>query len=182
MTTSTTLLTAEDLFHMPDMGMKHELVRGELRSMAPAGVEHGNIGGELFVLLRQYAKLHDLGMVLGPDTGFYLSRDPDNVRAPDVSFVRKARIPVLPVQKFFPGAPDLAVEVVSPNDTVDELQEKIQDYLAHGVRLVWIIYPRTRTAEVHRPGQPPQHIPADGTLSGEDLLPGFECRVAELFV
>lgn len=181
MPTSTTLLTADDLFNMPDKGMKHELVRGELKTMAPAGVEHGNVGGELFFRLRQHARQHELGMVLGPDTGFFLSRDPDHVRAPDVSFVEKTRIPQTPLVRFFPGPPDLAAEIVSPSDTIDELQEKIEDYLTHGVRLVWVIYPRNRTAQIHRPGQSPEYIPADGTLKGEDLLPGFECKLAELF-
>jgi Uma2 family endonuclease len=178
---TSTLITADDLMKMPSNGTKQELVRGELRTMAPAGFEHGDIGLELASRLRQFVKTHQLGKVVGSEVGFVLSRDPDHVRSPDAAFVRASRLPAAPVVKFFPGAPDLAAEIISPHDTAEELQEKINDYLTHGVQLIWIIYPRTRTAQVHRPNQPTQTIPPTGSLTGENLLPGYEVKLADLF-
>lgn len=178
---TSTLLTAEELFKLPDDGMVHELVRGELKTMPPAGDQHGRIGTRLLVRMSVFAESKSLGFVYQAQTGFLLTRDPDMVRSPDVAFVSQARLPKTATTKFVPFAPDLAVEVVSPSESAEDIYEKIQDYLAHGVRLIWIIYPRTRTAEVYRPNHPAKHLPPTGTLTGEDLLPGFECKLADLF-
>ncbi|MDX1965525.1 MAG: Uma2 family endonuclease [Planctomycetaceae bacterium] len=178
------LMTADELFVLPDHGMRHELVRGELRTMAPAGHNHGDIGSELLLRLRSHAKANGLGKVVGPDTGYLLSRDPDNVRAPDVSFVRLSRLPPLPVNTFFPGAPDRAVEILSPSDTVEELEEleeKLADYFAAGTLTVWIVKPRTKSIDILGPAGLIQSLKSEDTLTAPDLLPGFMCKVAEIF-
>src|SRR5262249_4638196 len=124
MSTATQLLTADDLWRLPQDGMRHELIRGELTNMPPAGAEHGVTTMNLSTPLDKHARTNDLGRVLAAETGFIIGRDPDTVRAADVAFVSKPRIPATGIpKKFFPGAPDLAVEVVSPSDTVSEVEE-----------------------------------------------------------
>jgi len=103
------------------------------------------------------------------------------VRAPDTGFVRKDRLPARLTGKYFPGAPDLAVEVVSPNDRADEVQDKVQDWLSHGTQLVWVVEPRTRTVIVYRPDGTANVLQADGTLDGEDVLPGFRFPLQRLW-
>ena len=115
MSTTHTLVTADELFMMPDDGFRYELVKGELRRMPPAGSEHGAIGINIALVVAQFVKAHDLGVVFGADTGFKIASNPDTVRAPDLAFVRRERIPAGGVpREFWPGAPDLAVEVISP--------------------------------------------------------------------
>ena len=173
-------LTADDLCRMPDDGWKYELRRGELVRMPPGGDEHGEIGLTAGRILGNHVHAGRLGSVFNADTGFRLASDPDVLRAPDVSFVSRDRRPPRSA-KYLTIAPDLAVEVVSPSDSASDLQEKIGEYLTAGTRLVWVIYPATRTVVIHR---------ADGTieerrlgqmLEGEDVVPGFACPVADLF-
>src|SRR5688572_3965126 len=156
MSTAARSITAEELFRMPG-DQRRELVKGELRTMAPAGFEHGAIIINIAWRLADYVKRNDLGVVLGAETGYVLRRNPDTVRGADVSFVAIARIPAkrLP-QKFWEGAPDLAVEVMSPEDTANELGEKVGEYLSAGARLVWVVNPKRRTVTVHRPGSEPR--------------------------
>lgn len=133
MTTSSGLMTAEDLWKLPNDGTRRELVRGMPRAMAPAGFEHGDIGFNLGAMLREQIRKAHLGRIVGAATGFVLARDPDIVRAPDVAFVSQARLDQTGIPKqFFPGAPDLAVELVSPSDTIEEIEEKVDDFLAAG--------------------------------------------------
>ncbi|GMU23802.1 MAG: hypothetical protein AMXMBFR13_38800 [Phycisphaerae bacterium] len=182
MTTTPGLMTADDLWNLPDDGMRHELVRGQLRTMAPAGFEHGGTGMTLGILLGQHVRAKGLGLLLNADTGFLLRSDPDTVRAPDIAFVSRARLDKTGVpKKFFPGAPDLAVEVVSPGDTVDEVEEKVEDYLLAGTRLIWIVNPRRRTVTIRRPGVRAEILKESDQLTGEDVVPGFSCTVGELF-
>jgi Uma2 family endonuclease len=182
MSTVSGLMTAEDLWNMPDDGTRRELVRGELRTRPPAGFEHGDIGLTLGAMLKEHVKKNRLGKAVGADTGFILARDPDVVRAPDAGFVSRARIEQLGVPKqFFPGAPDLAVEIVSPGDTMYEIEEKVDDFLAAGTRLVWVVNPRRRTVTVYRPGPQVDILKEAEQLSGEDVVPGFTCRVGDLF-
>ena len=182
MTLDTRTMTADELWHMPSDDMRHELVNGELRTMAPAGFDHGAIGIELASLLHQYAKAQKLGRVLNADTGFVLRRNPDTVRAPDVAFVNAARIPPgKRTIKFFDGAPDLAVEVVSPSDTVDELDEKVSDYLTAGCQMVWVVHPKIKSVTIYRPAAQPMVLGDADSLDGQDVLPGFRCSVAEIF-
>ncbi|MDE2686767.1 MAG: Uma2 family endonuclease [Chloroflexota bacterium] len=184
MTTATKIMTADELLAMPDDGFhRYELVKGELITMPPAGYEHGVIGFDFGSEIRQFVKANDLGRVSNSDTGFIISTDPDTVRMPDVAFVRKERIPSNGLPKgFFPGAPDLAVEVISPSDSYTEVAEKVVQLLEAGTLLVVLIDPRTRTITLrHRSGETTTLTESD-TLTLGDVLPGFECPVGELFV
>ena len=181
MTVGTSQVTAEELWAMPN-NARRELVRGEVRVMAPGGFEHGAIGVNVTLFLANHVARQRLGVVLGADTGFVLSRNPDSVRAPDVAFVAAARIPAagLPV-KFWEGAPDLAVEVVSPGDTLEEVEEKVDDYLDAGTRMVLVVNPKRRTVTVHRPGAQPLILRHADTIDGADVVPGLSLPVAEVF-
>jgi Uma2 family endonuclease len=120
--------------------------------------------------------------VAGADTGFWLTRDPDTVRAPDVAFVRRERLPTGAARRgYFPGAPDLAVEVISPKDLYTEVDEKVGEWLAHGTLMVLVVNPRRRTVAVHRPGQPVRILGEDETLDGEDAVPGWTMAVRDIF-
>src|SRR3954466_177571 len=152
MTTATAPITAEQLWRMHNDDQRYELVRGELHMMAPAGFDHGAVIINLSTLLATHVKRRRLGVVVGAETGFILSRDPDTVRAADIAFVRAARIPKSGRPKaFWVGGPDLAVDVLSPDDRPREVKRKVQDYLAAGAALVWVVNPKNRTVTVHRP-------------------------------
>jgi Uma2 family endonuclease len=182
MNPTTTLLTADDLARLPADGTRRELVKGELRTMPPSGGEHGAVGINIAVPLGQHVKAHQLGVVLGAETGFAIARDPDTVRAPDVAFVRKDRIPTSGIPRsFWPGAPDLAVEVVSPGDTVFEVDEKVLEWLEAGTAQVWVINPRRRTVNVYRSPTDVTILSETDALDGGSLLPGFGCSVRDLF-
>lgn len=182
MSSVTQLLTADDLWDLPPDGQRHELVRGELRTMPPAGFEHGYVGGRILSPLERFVEGNKLGVVVTAETGFVIARDPDTVRAPDAAFVSQERIAATGIpKKYWPGAPDLAVEVVSPNDTVYEVDEKVQEWLDAGARLVWVINPRRRTVTVYGPAAKPVILTESDTLDGQDVVPGFRVGVAELF-
>ncbi|MYC06658.1 MAG: Uma2 family endonuclease [Chloroflexi bacterium] len=184
MTTATKIMTADELLAMPDdRSHLYELVKGELITMPPAGGEHGAIGIRAAVRIGVFVERNDLGVIFNSDTGFIVETDPDTVRAPDVSFVRKERILAEGIPKgFIPGAPDLAVEVISPSDSYTEVAEKVVQLLEAGTLLVVLIDPRTRTITLrHRSGETTTLTEAD-TLTLGDVLPGFECAVGELFV
>ena len=179
--TTSQLLTAEDLWRLPT-GQRQELVKGALYTMAPAGFEHGAVIMNLSVRLATFVKTNRLGIVVGAETGFLLARNPDTVRGADIAFVTTSRLPQggRP-QGYFPGAPDLAVEIVSPNDTNAQVADKVEDYLNAGARLVWIVNPRSRTVTIHRAGQTPVLLGATDTLTDDQIVPGFECSIAEIF-
>ena len=183
MITATTLMTADELLAMPDDGFhRYELVQGELITMAPAGGEHGAIGSRTCRRIGNFVEANDLGEVFNSDTGFIISTDPDTVRCPDVSFVRKERIIADGIPKgFMQGAPDLAVEVISPSDSYSEVAEKAAQLLEAGTQLVALIDPRTRTVSLHYDGEIDRLGEGD-TLTLGDVVPGFECGVGELFV
>ncbi len=181
-------MTAEELFRMPDHGAGCELVKGELRrkrealTMSPSGFKHGAIIAKLTGALVPHIEANDLGEATGAETGFKLASNPDTVRAPDLAFVRRELIPEGDLtEKFWPGAPDLAVEVVSPGDTMYEVDEKIEDYLNAGVRMVWIVNPKKRTVTVYRPDTKAQTLTEDDTLDGQDVVAGFQYSIARLF-
>ncbi|MBI5757104.1 MAG: Uma2 family endonuclease [Planctomycetales bacterium] len=182
MSTATQLLTADDLWNMPDHGAHRELVKGELRDMAPAGFEHGAVGMNLAVVLASFVRTHDLGVVTAAETGFEIFRDPDTVRAPDIGFVKRSRIPASgPTVKYWPGAPDLAVEVISPWDKNYEVDEKIEDWLTAGTSLVWVVNPRRKCVTVYQPSVSEQILTEADTLDGLDVVPGFLCPVKDIF-
>lgn len=182
MATTTKPMTADDLWRMPRDGLRHELVRGELRTMAPAGAGHGIVTNNFAFLLTAHVKSRSLGVVFAAETGFRLWRNPDTVVGADVAFVRAERVPPGgPATGFWEGAPDLAVETVSPGDTLEEVEEKVDAYLAAGARAVLVLNPRRQTITSHRPGQNPlvQHVAE--TLNLDDVVPGFSCAVAAVF-
>jgi Uma2 family endonuclease len=151
--------------------------------MPPAGSEHGAVAINIALVVAQFVKAHRLGVVFGAETGFKIASDPDTVRAPDLAFIRRERIPAEGIPRgFWPGAPDLAVEVISPGDTYTEVEENTSDWLNAGTRLVLVLNPRTRTVTVHTSPTDVIRLTDSDTLHGGDLLPGFSCRVAELFV
>ncbi|MFN2417070.1 MAG: Uma2 family endonuclease [Pyrinomonadaceae bacterium] len=175
--------TASELFEMPHDGFRYELVKGELRRMSPTGWEHGEVVINISLLLGNYVKANKVGFCGGAETGFKIASDPDTVRAPDLSFVSRERRPEGDARKkFFSGAPDLAVEVLSPGDTRREVKEKVEDWLGAGTRAVWIVDPGRRTVKVYRSGAEVMHLSEGDELDGGEVVPGFRCRVAEIFV
>jgi Uma2 family endonuclease len=183
--TAERLMTAEDLLTLPDDGsVMYELDEGRLVRLSPSAslsaIVALNVGGEM----RAFVKEHNLGVCAGSEGCFKLASDPDTVRAPDVSFVRAERIPKggIPRRGFWPGAPDLAVEVLSPSNRPGEIWRRIGDLLDAGTRLIWVIDPERRTALVIHPGGDVRMFGEDGVLDGEDLLPGFALPLRDILV
>ncbi len=175
-------MTAEELFDLPDDGGRFELVEGELAHMTPTGGEHGALAIRIGRLLDVYVEEHDLGVCCGAETGFILRRGPDTVRAPDAAVVLKSRIPDTGIpSSYWPFAPDLAVEVVSPSDRLAEVHVKITEFFAAGTRLVWLVEPETRMVHVYRSPQEVEVVGTEQDLDGGDVLPGFRCAVLRLF-
>jgi Uma2 family endonuclease len=183
MTATGIRMTADELLALPDNGMRRELVAGELHEMPPAGGEHGYVGVRAVYRLAAFLEQHPEigGGLFAAETGFRLARDPDTVRAPDVAYVRQERLAQARVRGFPELPPDLVVEVVSPNDTAAEIQQKTDEWLRAGVRLVWVLYPATRTAMTFRSDGAIQLLHADDTIDAEPVLPGFTCRLGDLF-
>ncbi len=183
MSTSTKLMTADELFVMPHDGFRYELVKGELRKMSPAGSEHGAIIVKLTVRLGYYVESNNLGVCFGAETGFKLASNPDTVRAPDIAFVKRERIPESGIpKKFWPGAPDLAVEVLSPGDTYEEVDDKVGEWLAAGASAVWVVNPKRRSVSVYRSTAEAIRLSESDELEGQEVVPGFRCKVSEIFV
>lgn len=174
--------TAEELLRLPDDGKRRELVRGELREMAPAGNEHGYIASEILGELRNYVKANDLGRTYTAETGFKIASDPDTVRAPDAAFVSRERLEeVGTVAGFWPGAPDLVVEVVSPGDTHAEVVEKSLAWLDAGCRMVLVAEPGRKVVTVYRSREDIRILAGDEVVDGVDVVPGWRLPVAEVF-
>jgi Uma2 family endonuclease len=174
------MMTAQELEHMPRGDERRELVSGELIRMAPVGREHGAIAVRLAARLLEFVEPRGLGEV-GVEVGYVLSRDPDTVRAPDVSFVAASRVPPGAPKGFVSGAPDLAIEIVSPDDTASQLDLKVQEYLTAGASLVWIVHPATRTITAYRPDGTARVFRSSDRLEGEDAISGFELPVQDVF-
>ncbi|MDR7390753.1 MAG: Uma2 family endonuclease [Armatimonadota bacterium] len=175
--------SAADLWRMGEGDVRRELVDGEVVVMAPVGGTHGEVTGRLYRRLAEHVERHGGGRVLAGDVGFvlHLPYDPERVRAPDVAYVSEARLPggALP-EGFLQGAPDLAVEVLSPSDDPVDVQQKVRDWLEGGSRLVWIVAPRARTATVYRPDGSARWLREDDVLEGEGVLPGLRIPLADL--
>lgn len=175
-------VTAEELLRTPNDGLRRELVRGEVRTMAPAGNVHGRIAMNVSTPLDQYVRTHDLGVVFAAETGFKIASTPDSIRAPDAAFVRRERVEAVgEVEGYWPGAPDLAVEVVSPNDRFAEVEEKVADWLAAGTRMVLVVNPRAKTVTVRPSEREARILSEEEVLDGDQVLPGWTLSVADVF-
>jgi Uma2 family endonuclease len=178
MSTTTHLMTAEELGNLPDEPLRHELIKGELLTMPLAQREHMRVSANLIMLLLQHAKANRLGEVYA-EGGFKLESDPDTVLGPDVSFVGKDRVSLSP-DGYHHGPPDLAVEVLSPGDRRGKIERKLSLWLEFGTRSVWLVNPRRRTVELCK-------LNGDRKLFHEtdelvdDTVPGFRIAVSEIF-
>ena len=181
-TTEAKLLTAADLLRLDGKGVRGELIRGVLCETMPTGQEHGEIAALLTAELVVFTKARTLGRVTTSDAGVWLERDPDTVREPDVAFFSAAKVPPgVRVTGYSEAIPDLVVEITSPNDSHREVHDKAHMWLNHGVRLVWVVQPETRTVDVYRPDQAIVTLGDKDALDGLDVLPGFTCDVSAVF-
>ena len=181
-TTITKSVTADELLAMPDDGYRYELVKGELIQMSLPGDEHGRVAMRVAAPLYFYVEEHNLGVVYAAETGFKLESDPDTVRAPDVAFMSRARREQAGrVDGYWSGAPDLAVEVLSPNDRRRKVDEKVANWLAAGTRMVWVVSPKLRTVTVYESVTAVVILTDKDQLEGGDVVPGFRIAVAKIF-
>jgi len=176
-----TVTTAEQLLTLREPGCRHELVRGELQRMSPAGHWHGAMGSPLQAFLSLHVRKRKLGRVYLAETGFLLTRNPDTVLAPDIAFVRRARLPADFSPGYFPGHPDLAVEVTSPGENPAEVHGKALRWLDHGTQLVWIVDPLEFRVTTYRSRDDIRVLGMDDVLTGGKVVPGFQIAVRELF-
>ena len=175
------LMTAEEYWQSPLNSKHSELVRGEVVEAMPPSRDRGKIALAIGTLLRLWVQ-GGAGGEAGVEAGFILARDPDIVRGPDVYYVSPARAQSDDESRaFWTIAPDLAVEVISPDETADDIREKVRDYLAAGTPLVWVVYPRTSEVVVHTADGLARTYSGDDVLEHPEVLPGFSCRVSELF-
>jgi Uma2 family endonuclease len=180
--TLTKSVTADQLLEMQDDGHHYELVKGELRMAPPPGSEHGEVTMNLAGPLYQHVKNNNLGVVYAAETGFKLESNPDTVRAPDVAFVRMESVQQTGrLPGYRAGAPDLAVEVLSPSDRVTSVEEKVAEWLAGGARMVWVVSPKLHTVTVYRSLTDIVTLTEKDKLDGGDVVPGFQMNVAEIF-
>lgn len=174
------LMTAEELRAVPRGTARHELIRGELRTMPLHFAEHGFVTAQVLGALHR--TLHPRRGELLPNVGFILERAPDTVRAPDLAFVRHERVAKLADPwGYVPGPPDIAVEVLSPDELAAEVADKTADWLRHGTSLVLVVHVSRRTLLVHRPGQSLRELGQGDTLDGADVVRGWHLPVSELF-
>ena len=182
MTTTTRPMTAKDLLLMPDDGYRYELIRGELKQMSPAGNYHGRLASNVNVPLGGYVRANDLGRTYVADTGYLISSDPDTVRAPDVAFISRERLEEIgETDGYWPGAPDLVVEVISPNDRYTEVEEKVAEWLEAGAGMVIVVNPRRRSVRVHRSLSDVIDLAEGDVIDGADVVPGWTLPISEIF-
>lgn len=177
---SQALQTAEDLLRFREPGKTAELVRGLLVVSEPPGTGHGARAARLTVRVGVFVERQGLGQVFTQDTGFMIERDPDTVRAPDLAFVANERLTRIPDEGYADIAPDLVVEILSPNDRPGEVLEKVGQWLTAGVRLVWVLDPIRRETRIYRADGTVSMLEPDDELDGEDVLPGFRCPLREI--
>ena len=182
MSVATKLITAEELFEMSFRVGRSELIDGELIQMSPASFEHGDVTVRLTWRIAQFVDQHNLGVVAGAETGFILRRNPDTVRAPDIAFVTKARVQKAgPVRAFWPGCPDLAVEVVSPSDSFTEVEAKALAWIDGGCHVVWVVDPKQKHVTEYRSSTEIRIFKGTDRLSAPDLLKDWSVEVEKLF-
>lgn len=173
--------TEAELQALPDDGFNHEVVDGELVMSPKDNPEHGFICTELSFALNAHVKREKLGAIFDSSTGFWMENE--NCRAPDISFVSKEQLRRLkrPANSFFRFAPDLAIEVLSPNNTRPETQERLRDFFSSGTKLAWIIDSEAKSAEICYSLEKRRLVGPNGELHGEEVVPGFRFKLAELF-
>ena len=175
-------LTAGDLLRLYSEGVRGELIRGELCEAMPTGHEHGRIVVNLVVEMKNFVKPRKLGTLTASDSGVWLERDPDTVRAPDIAFFSAEKMPLATrVSGYSEVVPDLVVEVASPGDSFRETNDKALMWLGFGVRVALVVRPDTRSVDVHRKGRPVLTLDDNATLDDIDVLPGFTCVVKDIF-
>src|SRR5437879_5250802 len=172
------LMTAEELLQTNIPNKRTELVRGRLIVREPAGYSHGRVTLNLTVRLGAHVESAGCGQLVA--AGFTLFRTPDTVRAPDIAFVRRERLPDPATTGFPEMAPDLVVEVLSPDDRPGETLAKVGDWLEAGARLAWVIDPQRRLARIYRADGTESLLAESDALDGEDVLPGFSCPLASI--
>lgn len=173
-------LTLEEFARLPEDGNKHELSEGELVVMPPVKSLHTLVAVAVLEVLQAYLRQHSFGRAM-PEAGYVLSRDPLTVRQPDVSVLSQERIDATPEDGYFEGSPELAVEVISPSDSGQDLGIRVEQYLRFGSKQVWMVYPKSKSVHVFYAGGTGRILQGDAVLGGGDLLAGFSVKVAELF-
>lgn len=182
MTVAQDLVTADMLLRMPDDGARYELIEGALRRMSPAGFQHGRIIMNIATPLDTHVRAYKLGIVCAAETGFVLASNPDTVRAADVAFIRHERIEHEPsVEGYWPGAPDLAVEVISPHDLYTEVDEKVAAWLDAGTRMVVVVNPRRHLVMLYHSHTQITLLREVDILRGGDVVPGWQLAIADIF-
>lgn len=178
---STRLVTAEDLEKFPRDDNRYELVEGRLVPMSPVGYQHARVVTRLLVLLEEHVRERNTGTAL-TELGFKLAARPDTVRAPDIAFIRSDRMPSTETCGFIAGPPDVAIEVLSPDDRPRQMREKVEEYLAHGVPLVVVVAPDRRSVTCHRRLTPPIELSSDDdVLDLGDVVAEFRCCLRDIF-
>jgi Uma2 family endonuclease len=182
MSVTTQVMTAEGLLKMPEDGFRYELVKGELRKMAPPGYEPGKIAAKIVESLEQHVTANNLRVVL-VETGFKLASDPNTVRTPDVAFISWEQVEATGnVSGYFPGAPNLAVEIILPNDNYSDVEEKVFEWLSSGVQMVIVINLCKRTVVVYYSDSRVRYLTEQNMLEGGKVVPGWRIPVRDLFV
>lgn len=180
-TTSTALMTAEELLQLPRDDFRYELINGELERMPAPGFPHGRITVRLITPLAQFVWDHDLGEVFDY-SGFQLTVGPDTVLGPDAAFVSKERLKEAKEDRgYWPGPPDIAVEVLSPSDRPSRVATRISLWFEHGVKQLWIVNQKTRTVTIYRSPEDATTFSGSDDLEAQDLLPGFRLSLDRIF-
>jgi Uma2 family endonuclease len=175
------LLSAEEAFWL-NPAERWELVEGRIVEVSPVKRRHGRILVRLARRLEEHVEAHGLGEVYGGDVGFILRRNPDTVRAPDLAFIRRARLPAVEEETFSTVIPDLAIEILSPSDRWAEVEQKIVEYIQAGVTSVWVLDPSGNEVRIFHPGEAARVLGVAERISEPELLPGLELDISSLLV
>jgi len=180
--THQSITTAEQLLDMPDDGNRYELVNGVVNMMSPAGSEHGRVAARIGARLLVHVEKHNLGIAYAAETGFRISTSPDTVRAPDAAFVSHERLAsVEPTRGYLPLAPDLVVEVISPDDRFSEVETKASDWLSAGTEIVLVTDPENLVLKVYANDSDIRTLQPGETFSAGDVCGNWQLAVNDAF-